>query len=167
MGTADILLKTFDQEMKGTGVVLERIPEDRVDFKPHDKSMPMGRLAAHVARLPRLLITLLTTPSLDMAAAKWPPLVYESREKVLAEFAAGTAEARKLLAGATDAQLDQPWKLAWGEKVLAEGPRSILYFSMFLNHVVHHRAQLGVYLRLNDRPVPALYGPSADDGMGL
>jgi len=167
MNLADALLPTFDHEMKGTRVVLERVPEDKLDFKPHEKSMPMGRLAVHVARLPRFLITILDTPSLDLASMKWPPLVFESRAKVLAEFEALTAEARQALAGATDEQLGQPWKLSWGEKVLADQPRLGLYHSMFLHHLIHHRAQLGVYLRLNDRPVPALYGPTADDNMGI
>jgi uncharacterized damage-inducible protein DinB len=167
MKIADALLQTFDHEMKGTQVVLERVPEDKLDFKPHEKSMPMGRLAVHVARLPRFLNTILDTPALDLAALKWPPLVFESRAKVLAEFADLAAEARQALAGATEEQLGQPWRLSWGEKVLAEGPRLVLYNSMFLHHLIHHRAQLGVYLRLNDRPVPALSGPTADDTMGF
>lgn len=167
MRIADTLLPTFDQEMKGTRVVLERVPEDNPDFKPHEKSMPMGRLAVHVARLPRLLITILNSPSLDLSSAKWPPLVFESRAKVLAEFEALSAEARQALADATDEQLGQPWRLSWGERVLADQPRLGMYHSMFLHHLIHHRAQLGVYLRLNDRPVPALYGPTADDTMGF
>lgn len=164
MKIADILLQDFDLEMLGTRTTLERIPEDKADYKPHEKSMPMGRLAVHVARLPQFLITILETPSLDLASAKWPPLVFESRARLLAEFDRLAAEARKALASATDEQLEAIWKLVWGEKLLAEAPRSLLYRTLFLNHLVHHRAQLGVYLRLNGLPVPSLYGPSADEG---
>ena len=167
MTIAEILLQNFDVEMRGTRVTLERIPADKIDYQPHAKSMPMGRLAVHVARLPQFMITICTTPSLDLATVTWPPLVFESREKLLAEFDALIAEARKTLVAATDEQLEQPWRLTWGEKVLADGPRSLLYRTMFLDHLIHHRAQLGVYLRLNDLPVPALYGPTADDSMGF
>ena len=163
MKIADILLQDFDWEMRGTRATLERIPEDKAGFQPHPKSMPMGRLAVHVARLPRFLTVILQTPSLDLAAVAWPPLVYESREKLLAEFDAEAAEARRLLAEASDAQLEQRWKLSWGERVLSDEPRSLLYRTLFMNHLLHHRAQLGVYLRLNDLPLPALYGPTADD----
>lgn len=167
MSQAGILVQTFDHEMRNTRTVLERVPEDKPDYKPHEKSMPLGRLAVHVARLPNFAIAIMNTPSLDLAATKWPPLVFESREKLLAEFDALAAEARKTLAAATDEQLNQPWKLAWGEKVLAEAPRLVLFSTLFLHHLIHHRAQLGVYLRLNDLPVPALYGPTADDTMGF
>lgn len=166
MRTAELLLRTFDLEMRGTRVTLERIPEDKPGFQPHGKSMPMGRLAVHVARLPQFMITILTTPSLDLAASQWPPLVFESRVKLLEEFDALVAKARELLASATEEQLAERWKLAWGERVLAEESRGVLCLTLFLNHLIHHRAQLGVYLRLNDVPVPGLYGPSADDAMG-
>lgn len=163
MRTAELLLRTFDMEMRGTRATLERIPEDKPTFQPHGKSMPMGRLAVHVARLPQFLITILGTPSLDLAGVQWPPLVFESRAKLLQEFDALAAEARKLLEGATDAQLAERWTLAWGERVLAQEPREVLCLTLFLSHLIHHRAQLGVYLRLNEVPVPSLYGPSADD----
>ena len=94
-------------------------------------------------------------------------MVFESREKLLADFDATSAEARKHLAAATDADLQKNWKMVWGDKPIANAPRSILYRTMFFNHLIHHRAQLGVYLRLNDQPVPPLYGPSADDSMGF
>ena len=167
MKIADILLRNFDLEMKGTRATLERIPVEKADYKPHEKSMAMGRLAVHVARLPQFMITIFNTPSLDIATVKWPPMVFESREKVLADFDALTAEARKILASATDEQLDQHWTLSWGGKVITDESRSLLFHTMFLNHLIHHRAQLGVYLRLNNLPVPALYGPTADDSKGM
>ena len=163
MKISELLLQTFDHEMRGTRATLERVPAAAADYKPHGKSMPMGRLAVHVARLPKLLVTLLTTPSLDLGASAWPPLVFESRDKLMAEFDALAAEARRTLAGASEAELDASWRLSWGERVIVEAPRAVLFHGMFLGHVIHHRAQLGVYLRLNDQPVPSLYGPTADD----
>jgi uncharacterized damage-inducible protein DinB len=167
MTIAEILLQDYDAEMKNTRTTLERIPEDKPDFKPHEKSMPFGRLAVHVASLPRFGMTILTTPELNMATTQFPTLVFESREKLLSDFDAIAAETRGHLASATDEHLRQDWRLVWGDKVIAEAPRSVLYRTMFFNHLIHHRAQLGVYLRLNNLPVPPLYGPSADDSMGF
>jgi len=167
MTIAEILLQDFDIEMKGTRTTLERVPENNPDFKCHDKSMPMGCLAVHVATLPRFGITILTTDELDLATSKFPSMVFESREKLLADFDAVAAEARGHLVGASDEHLQKNWKLSWGDKTIADAPRSLLYRTMFFNHVIHHRAQLGVYLRLNNVPVPPLYGPSADDRMGF
>ena len=167
MTISETLLQDFDTEMKGTRTTLERIPEANPDFKCHEKSMPMGRLAVHVATLPRFGITILTTDALDLATEKWPSMVFESREKLLADFDDLAAKARSALASATDEDLKKHWKMTWGDKPIADAPRSILYRTMFFNHLIHHRAQLGVYLRLNDVPVPPLYGPSADDSMGF
>jgi uncharacterized damage-inducible protein DinB len=167
MTIAEILLQDYDVEMKNTRTTLERIPEDKADFKPHEKSMPCGRLACHVASLPRFGSIILTMPELDMATTEFPKLIFESREKLLADFDTLAAETRKHLASATDEQLNQHWKFSFGDKVIADAPRSALFRTMFFNHLIHHRAQLGVYLRLNNLPVPPLYGPSADDTMGF
>jgi uncharacterized damage-inducible protein DinB len=167
MTIAEILLQDFDAEMQNTRVTLERIPEDKPDFKPHTKSMPCGRLAAHVASLCNFGTSILTTDVIDMAVDKFPALVFVSRDKLLADFEASSREARQALAQTSDERMKKNWKLAWGPTVIADGPRSLLYRTMFFNHLIHHRAQLGVYLRLNDIPVPALYGPSADDKMGF
>jgi uncharacterized damage-inducible protein DinB len=167
MTIADILLQDFDAEMAGTRTTLERIPETNPDFKCHDKSMPMGRLAVHVATLSRFGTTILTTDSMDLANWKFPPMVFESRKKLLADFDAQSAEARFALVKSSDQHLQNNWKMVWGEKVIADAPRSVLYRTMFFNHLIHHRAQLGVYLRLNNQPVPPLYGPTADDSMGF
>jgi uncharacterized damage-inducible protein DinB len=167
MTIAEILLQDFDSEMKGTRTTLERIPENKPDFKPHEKSMACGRLAAHVATLPRFGINILTTDDLDLTTAKWPDMTFVSREKLLADFDALAVEARTALTNCSDEHLQKNWKMSWGDKVVADAPRSLLYRTMFFNHLIHHRAQLGVYLRLNDQPVPPLYGPSADDRMGF
>jgi uncharacterized damage-inducible protein DinB len=167
MTIAEILLLDYDAEMKNTRTTLERIPEDKPDFKPHEKSMPCGRLAVHVATLPLFGKTILTTPELNMAVTQFPKLAFEGREKLLSDFDSIAADTRSHLASATDEHLKQNWKLAWGDKIIVDAPRSTLYRTMFFNHLIHHRAQLGVYLRLNNLPVPPLYGPSADDSAGF
>jgi len=163
MTTAELLLQDFDMEMANTRRTLERIPEDKPDYKPHEKSMPMGKLARHVATLPKLGTFILTTPSLDLTTAKWPDMIFSSREKLLADFDALAAEARAALAASSDADLAATWKFSYGEHVISDVPRSLSFRHLFFNHLIHHRAQLGVYLRLNDVPVPGVYGPSADE----
>ena len=163
MTIAEVLLLDYDAEIQNTRRILERIPEDNPQWKPHDKSMPIGRLAVHVSRLPDFATTILTTDNLDLGSRKFPPLVFESREKLLAQLEQTSTEARQALQSASDERLQSHWKLSWGDKVFAEGPRAVLYRTMFLNHLVHHRGQLSVYLRLNEVPVPGLYGPSADE----
>ncbi len=163
MTIAEILLLDYDAEIQSTRRLLERIPEDKPDWKPHNKSMPMGRLSVHVARLPDFATTILTTDDLNLANHKFPPMVFESTEKLLAELEKTSTEARHALQSASDEHLLTTWKLTWGDKLIAEGPRAVLYRTMFLNHLVHHRGQLSVYLRLNEVPVPGLYGPSADE----
>ena len=163
MTTAELLLQDFDMEMANTRRTLERVPEDKAEYKPHEKSMAMGKLTMHVATLPKFGTFILTTPSLDLTTAKWPEMTFSTREKLLADFDALAAEARAALAAASDADLAAPWKFSYGEHVLSNSPRSLAFRHMFFNHLIHHRAQLGVYLRLNDVPVPGLYGPSADE----
>jgi len=163
MTTAELLLQDFDIEIGMTRRILERIPEDIPDYKCHEKSMALGRLAVHVATLPRFGITILTTPAMDLATAEWPDMTFVSREKLLADFDALAAELRIALAAASDANLAAIWKFSFGDRVINEHPRSLAYRHMCFNHLIHHRAQLGVYLRLNDLPVPGLYGPSADE----
>jgi uncharacterized damage-inducible protein DinB len=163
MKIAEILLLDFDAEMAGTRRTLERIPEKDPQWKPAEKSMPIGRLALHVARLPQFCTKILTTSSLDMAKEKFPPLIFESTAHLLTELERSAAEAKATLAGCSDEELGKNWQISIGDRVIAEGPRMVLYRTMFLNHLVHHRAQLGVYLRLLGAPVPGLYGPSADE----
>ena len=162
MTIAEVLLLDYDAEIQNTRRILERIPENP-QWKPHDKSMPMGRLAVHVARLPMFGSTILNTDELDMATAKFPPLVFESRERLLEQLEETSSETRKALESSSDEHLQKNWKLRFGEQVFGDAPRAVLYRTMFLNHLVHHRAQLSVYLRLNEVPVPGLYGPSADE----
>ena len=165
MSTAKILLEDFDIEMAGARKTLERIPADKPAYAPHTKSMPMGRLAMHLATMPLFGKYILTDPGMDLAAPIHPheSLEFTTSENLLATFDKGVAACRAALAAATDESLAQPWKFSFGEHPISNDSRSLSYRRMFFNHFIHHRAQLGVYLRLNDVAVPGLYGPSADE----
>ena len=151
--------------MAGTRRTLERVPNDNPGYKCHDKSMPMGRLAMHVAALPVLAKYILTEPGMDLANSKLPQadLTFTTTDALLILFDNAAKEARTALAAASDDDLVVSWKFTFGEHLISEFSRSKTYRLMFFNHLIHHRAQLGVYLRLNDLPVPGLYGPSADE----
>ncbi|MGO9402554.1 MAG: DinB family protein [Terriglobales bacterium] len=163
----ELLLVEFDEEMKKTRTALERVPVDKKDFAPHPKSMPLNKLAPHIAQLAGFGLTVLTTPELDFAKGSYKPLPFESAGQLVSAFDEGAAKVRTALKNTPDQAWTEPWKLSIGGKPLFSGTRFLAYRQMFLNHLVHHRAQLGVYLRLNEKPVPATYGPSADDTMGF
>lgn len=167
MSMTDFLLAEFDSEMKKTRTMLERVPVDKKDFTPHPKSTPLGKLAPHVAQLAGFGLAILTTPELDFSTAGIKPLAFESSSQLLGAFDEGASKARVALQKTPDEAWQEPWKLSHQGRTLFEGSRFLAYRQMFMNHVVHHRAQLGVFLRLNDEPVPATYGPSADDRMGF
>jgi len=167
MPLSEFLLPELDEEMKKTRTTLERVPVDKMDFAPHAKSMPMGKLAPHVAQLAGFGLTILTTPELDFSKTSTPRLPFESTAQLVQAFDDGAAKVRVALQAMPDEAWKEKWKLSFQGKTIFEGERFLAYRQMFLNHLVHHRAQLGVYLRLNDRPVPATYGPSADDKMGF
>jgi len=167
MPISELLLPEFDEEMKKTRTALERVPEDKKDFAPHPKSMPLGRLAPHIAELAGFGVTVLTTPELDFSAGSYKPMAFESVAQLLQAFDEGAAKARTALQNTPDEAWTQSWKLSFQGKPIFEGSRFLAYRQMFLNHLVHHRAQLGVYLRLNEKPVPSTYGPSADDTLGF
>ena len=165
MPIKDLLLPEFDQELRKTRIVLERLPYalDKHDFKPHEKSMPLAKLAAHTAQMPAFLSLILSTSELDLAKSGIKPLVMQSRAQLLAAFDNFSAEAHALLEATTDRAMHETWKLSATGKSIYNGSRYFAIRTMFFNHLVHHRAQLGVYLRLNDIPVPSTYGPSADE----
>ena len=163
MTISEALLSEFDHEMANTRRTLERVPSDKADYKPHEKSMPMGRLAAHVAELTGFGLTVLTKPHLDFSTGSYKPLPFESGEQLVKVMEEMAAKVRAALTAATNDSWQQSWKLSFEGKTIFEGTRFAAYRSMFLNHVVHHRAQLGVYLRLSGIPVPSTYGPSADE----
>jgi len=167
MPISDLLLPEFDHEMKTTRITLERVPFDKTGFAPHPKSMPLDKLAPHVAELAGFGSIILTTPELDFSTAPSRPRPPFELQGLLKAFDEGVAKARAALQDTNDAAWMQPWKLSFQGKAIFAGIRFMAYRQMFLNHLVHHRAQLGVYLRLNDAPLPATYGPSADDRMGF
>lgn len=167
MSINELLLLELDAEVKNTRASLERVPADKKDFTPHSKSTTLGRLAAHIAQLPSFGLTILTTPELDFAKGSIAPLQFESPEQLVKALDEGAAKVRTALQNTRDEAWKENWKLSFQGKSIFSGSRFLAYREMFLNHLVHHRAQLGVYLRLNDKPVPAIYGPSADDKMGF
>lgn len=165
MTIAEILLQDFDTEISNTRRTLERVPEDRGEFKCHDKSMPFGKLAMHCATLPLFGFYILEDESMDMASSKRShvPLVFTTAAAGLKQFDESAALCRAALAAASDDHLSASWRFSFGDQLISNVSRSASFRNMFFNHLIHHTAQLGVYLRLNDIPVPALYGPSADE----
>jgi uncharacterized damage-inducible protein DinB len=166
MTLSQSLLPEFDHEMAGTRRTLERVPEDRLGWRPHAKSMTLGGLATHLANIPSWIGYTIKLDSLDVAPVGAPPWREEektSQAALLGHFDAHVAEGRTLLAAATDEHLLGPWTLLAGGKAVFTMPRIATLRAFVMNHNVHHRAQLGVYLRLLDVPVPGLYGPSADE----
>ena len=167
MSIRDHLLTEFDAEMKTTRTMLERVPFDKTGFAPHAKSMPLDKLAPHVAELPGFGLTILTTPELDFSTAPSRPRPPFEKDGLLKFFDEGAAKTRAAVKALGDGAWTENWTLSFQGKPIFGGSRFLAYRQMFLNHLVHHRAQLGVYLRLNEKPVPATYGPSADDTMGF
>lgn len=168
MTLTEMLLPEFDQELAGARKILERVPEEKLDWTPHAKSPSMAWLATHLAQLASWVSYTLVTDAIDVAspemAAARPPLA-TSRQALLELFDAVAPKAREALAGASDEVLLQPWTLRAGGADIFTLPRVRVLRIMVMNHLVHHRAQLGVYLRLNDIPLPSLYGPTADEPM--
>ncbi len=165
MSINQALLPEFDQEMANTRKTLERVPEDKFSWKPHEKSMALGALATHLANLPTWATLTLRADSFDMAPEGKEFRMEElpSREAVVQEFEKNTQAARAAIAGANDEEMLKPWTLLSNGKSLLTLPKIAVLRSFVMNHMIHHRAQMGVYLRLNDIPVPSIYGPSADE----
>lgn len=166
MGLSDSLLPEFDNEMVGTRKTLERVPDDKSDWKPHPKSMAMGGLATHLSNIPTWANHTIDQDSLDLAPGGTPLPTTElakSNAELLATFDANVAKARAAIAGASDAELFKPWSLLSNGHTILTLPKIAVLRGFVMNHLIHHRAQLGVYLRLNDIPVPSIYGPSADE----
>jgi uncharacterized damage-inducible protein DinB len=162
MPISELLLPEFDQEMANTRKVLERVPDDKLEYKPHLKSMAFGRLAGHVAELPDWAAHTLKMELLELDES-FKPWVPKSSAEILEKFDKSVAEARKLIAAATDEDLQKIWTLKFGGQTILSMPRYSVLRATVLNHMIHHRAQLGVYLRLNEIEVPGVYGPSADE----
>jgi uncharacterized damage-inducible protein DinB len=167
MTLSEMLLPEFDEEMVPTRKTLERVPEDKFGWKPHEKSMTMVRLATHVAELPSWAIFTIGKDSFDIAPKDGPayqPPKINLRQGLLDIFDKNIIAARAAIAGATDEHLMKPWSLLAGGQVIFTRQRFSVLRRTVIDHLVHHRAQLGVFLRLNNVPLPAIYGPSADEG---
>jgi uncharacterized damage-inducible protein DinB len=161
---ATAFLAELDNEAKVTRSCLERVPADKFDWKPHEKSMTFGRLATHVAEMFGWTQATLKQDVLDFAAFDYKPLEPKSNEELLAFFDDHIAKAKQVLSETSDETFLTDWTMRNGEQVYFTMPKVAVMRSFVMNHIVHHRGQLSVYLRLNDIPVPSLYGPSADEG---
>lgn len=162
MSIIPMLLKELDQEAQTTRKMLERVPDDKYEWAPHQKSMTIKRLATHIAELPSWISMTLTTDELDFANNPYQPVNIRNTDELLAYFQTSLADGRSHLENASESQFDQSWTLRDGERVYSVSSKSEV-IRMAFSQIVHHRAQLGVYLRLLDVPIPASYGPSADD----
>jgi uncharacterized damage-inducible protein DinB len=160
MSIADTLLPEFDQEMATTRRVLERVPSEKGKWKPHPKSFPLGHLTQLVSMMPGWITNAVTQTSLNLG--DYPGYSYEATEDLVKVFDKHVKEARKALASAKDSDFQVPWSLRRGDQVFFTAPRGAIV-RQTINHLVHHRGQLTVYLRLIDVPVPSIYGPTADE----
>jgi uncharacterized damage-inducible protein DinB len=166
MPIRDAFLAELDNEASGTRKTLERVPEKLFTWKPHGKSMAMGDLASHIANIPTWIGHTLNADSLDLMPVGKPKIETpkaRSNKELVEMFDKSVVEAREILSKASDEQMHGNWSLMGGGKIFFTMPRVVVLRNFVFNHLVHHRAQLGVYLRLNDIPVPSLYGPSADE----
>lgn len=166
MTLTDLFLAELDRELLLTRRALEAVPEGRGDWKPHAKSMPLGRLAGLVAIMPSWLSMMIEQDEFDLVPQPGTKSQFsrelKTRDELVKALEEGIAGAKKAIQGTTEEHLMKPWRLKVGGKVVAEHPRHVMMRES-INHLAHHRGQLTVYLRLNDVPVPAIYGPSADD----
>lgn len=165
MKIGEVLLVDFDSEIANTRRTVERVPEGKNEFRPHDKSMPLGKLAMHCATLPLFGAYVIEDDDMDLAAPRHPhpDLAFTTRQRALASLDESAARCRSALLAVSDERLMTRWRFAFGDTVISNESRLRTFRAMFFNHLIHHVAQLGVYLRLNGEPVPALYGPSADE----
>lgn len=162
MTVVDLFTKELEQEAKATRKMLERVPADKYDWQPHKKSMRMIQLATHVAELPAWIKMVLETNELDFAQNPYQPVKIANTEELVAYFEKSQAEGKAALAEAQDEQLEQPWILREGDQIYSTSSKAEV-IRMSISQIIHHRAQLGVYLRLLDIPIPGSYGPSADE----
>jgi uncharacterized damage-inducible protein DinB len=166
MKMTELFLGELEREAPLTRRVLERVPEGRNDWKPHPKSMPLGYLATLVATMPSWIAMMVTQNELDFnppGGKRYSPPQASTNRELLGMFDDSVAKARNALQSTTDEHLMTNWRFLTGGRVVSEQPRYIVLRDGVLNHLAHHRGQLTVYLRLNDVPVPSIYGPSADE----
>ena len=159
----DIAFCDLQRELNVTRKVLERLPPDQFDWKPHEKSMNLGRLAMHVATIPQWMLTTIENDELDFAKPPKIRMEPESREDLLATFDGNASAVKGALGRIDDAELERTWTLRNGDQILHRNSKLNILRLWCLNHMIHHRAQLCIYLRLLNVPVPAVYFNSADE----
>jgi uncharacterized damage-inducible protein DinB len=162
MAIIDALLPEYDHEVATTRKLLERVPDGKFDWKPHAKSMSLGQLAGHLATMLSWGQATMNQSEFDLGGDHTPPSL-NTQKDLLAAFDRESAATRQALAGRNDAELMAPWSLKRGGKTLFTMPKAAVMRSFVMNHMIHHRGQLSVYLRLHDVPLPSIYGPSADE----
>ena len=159
----DDLIALLDHELQGTRRMLERVREDRFDWKPHEKSFSLGELAVHVSGLLSWMTMIMREPSVDLASAPKDPPVPGSRRALIDQFDANAADLRTAVANISNTDMGDSYQILHGNQTLVDEPRLSVFYKMGLNHLIHHRGQLSVYLRMVDAPVPPTYGPTADE----
>ena len=162
MTFAQMFLPEFDMEMANTRKMLERVPDGKFDFKPHEKSMTLGRLAAHTCEIPSYATATIRYEKVDFTGEE-KPFSPETRKELLDAFDKYVMEAREMLSNVSDEDLMKTWTLTYKGNEVFSMPRTAVLRSMVMGHLIHHRSQLGVYLRLNNVEIPGMYGPSADE----
>lgn len=165
MSIAQNLLSEFDHEMATTRALLERVPDEDASWRPHPKSSTLGDLAVHIAGLPGLGIQVLESEEYDMNPPGGPaysPPEFESTSALLDAFDSSVGAFREALEGVSDEEMMKVWTFKGGGETIMELPRAAILRTLLMNHLIHHRGQLSVYLRLRDVPLPSIYGPTAD-----
>ncbi|UCC74855.1 MAG: DinB family protein [Gemmatimonadota bacterium] len=168
MAIREALVPELAMEAAATRKLLERVPEEKLDWKPAEKSMTLSRLATHLAELPNWGVEALTTDELDInppGGEPYKPVELRTVSEILEHFDSSIAKLLEALKSASDEDLMKPWTLKNAGEAIFTQPKVGVLRGMVLNHAVHHRGQLSVFLRLNGVPIPATYGPSADEGM--
>ena len=164
MSLNESILGELQYETKVTRTMLERVPEDKLTWKPHEKSMSLGQLSSHIAEIPGWTVTTIEDEELDFAKSNYKPVEITSRAQLLKMFDDNVVKAVDSLKKATDETLMANWKMRSGAQIFFDMPRTQVLRGFILNHGVHHRGQLSVYLRLNNVSLPPVYGPTADEG---
>ena len=163
MAYKDALIAELQMEIAATRKMLEKVPTDKADWKPHDKSMKLGNLAVHVAELPSWVDYTMSAPELDLSKMDYKPVIATSNEQLIGQMDAAVAKAMAALENSKDEDFEEMWTLRNGSHVIFTMPKKVVLRAMVYSHHYHHRGQLSVYLRLLDIPIPGMYGPSADD----
>lgn len=162
MNRINMYLEELENEAKTTRKMLERVPADQFDWQPHEKSMKIKALASHIAELPTWITMAIKTDELDFAANPYTPVNVSTNQDLMELFEKSLKDGKSELIAENEVSLDKPWTLRNGEEIYSTDPKSGV-IRMALSQIIHHRAQLGVYLRLLNIPIPGSYGPSADD----